>query len=189
MQRLFLLLIIGIISLPCRAATCGPTGARAGAAGTGISGYIVAWTSQCTTGANALGYDVQNMIVDISTAAGNIQVAIYSNSGWTTTAARLCLSSSQAAVSGDNTLSFTGCHLNPNLAVHFAIEASSASLRQGYSNTTANQTFYYSAQTYGTFPDPYGASSSGADGTPRMFINLTATSSCPKTLALLGAGC
>jgi hypothetical protein len=96
--------------------------------------------------------------VNVAAAGGSVITAIYSDNGGAP-GSLLGTSASTAAVVGWNDLPLTApVSVTGGTSYWLAVESSSTSNSLYYAPTAGG--FYRSGQTYGTFPNPYGASSS-----------------------------
>lgn len=115
----------------------------------GQNGYLFAFKHSLTEAGK-----IDSISLYVLVAAGNIRLAIYSDSAGSP-GALLCQTASQTAVEGWNTLIPTTL---PTLAAGtywLAFQVSSATLQIRYQAGAANQRAYRTF-TYNAFPDPFG---------------------------------
>jgi hypothetical protein len=154
--------------------TCGPTGSVTGNSGTGIQGTTLAWV-ECVTGGAASGYSVQSLVFSLTgTISGTAAAGIYTNSAGVPTNL-VCNSSSQSAVSGNNTFALSGCGTLPAYTPYWiALAVTSSTVEVNYVGAGLYQAMAFGGN--GTFPASYGSVSfyetENADG----YLNLTALS-------------
>jgi hypothetical protein len=130
-------------------------------------------STQVTTAASA--GTLNSINVYFENANGNVQVALYADTGSDAPGALLATSGQQAAVEGWNTFAMPSTALTGTTKYWIGFNTSSSTLRYGYINTglTAYQNV---GATFGTWPSPFGTPS-GTSSSTVYLVNLTYTPS------------